>query len=68
LTRASDLEMMKWEVNPIPYDWHLVHKGMCHAGDKYWDPERLAWLPITVNSRSQVKDHAAVIRRDDEQV
>jgi hypothetical protein len=34
------------------------------AGDKYWCSKLGVWLPVTVNSGTQVEEYAAVIRKD----
>jgi hypothetical protein len=51
------------EVNLIPTGWHLVKSGPCCAGDKYWNPDKLAWLVITVNSHFMAEKFPAVIRK-----
>jgi hypothetical protein len=51
------------EVNLIPTGWHIVKSGPCRAGDKYWSTDKLAWLPITVNSDYMAEKFLAVIRR-----
>jgi hypothetical protein len=43
--------------------WHQVTSGPALAWDKYWSQKHLAWLPITVNSGTMVRDYAAVIRK-----
>jgi hypothetical protein len=47
----------------IPLGWRIVRIGSAYAGDKYWDKERGAWIPVTVNQQKQVSDFAAVIRK-----
>ncbi len=43
--------------------WYYVTEGVALAGDKYFDPGLRAWLPVTVNQRTEVKNYYAVIRR-----
>lgn len=53
--------------NLIPNGWRRVESGTTCCWDKYWSPEKLAWLPITVNSEfsgEPVGDFAAVIRKE----
>ena len=45
--------------------WHLVSSGAALAGDKYWDSERGAWLPITVNHHTEASGYTALIRKDE---
>lgn len=51
-------------ITDIPTGWHLVPSGPALGGDKYWDPDKKVWLPVTVNQGKRVEDFAAVIRRD----
>ena len=44
-------------------DYHLVESGEVRGGDKYWDPDRLAWIPVTVNDCRDCSEFAAVIRK-----
>jgi hypothetical protein len=44
--------------------WHQVVSGPALAGDKHWSQKHLAWVPITVNSGTMVRDYVAVIRKE----
>jgi hypothetical protein len=51
----------------IPSGWYRVNKGLTLAGDKYWSYEKMAWLPVTVNSDQSQRpfsEFAAVIRKE----
>jgi hypothetical protein len=58
--------MSTHSIRLIPRGWHQVVEGPATCWDKYWDSKLLAWMPITVNSGTQVRDYAAVIRKGDE--
>jgi hypothetical protein len=55
------------EENLIPTGWYQVTKGLSQVEDKYWSYEKMAWLPITVNSREsgrEIEYFAALIRKE----
>jgi len=47
----------------IPRGYSLITEGRVQAGDKYWSPSHLAWLPVIVNDGRPVKEFDAVIRK-----
>ncbi len=53
------------EVKPMELleGWKRVENGAAYAGDKYYCVTLGAWLPVTVNLGTEVKDYYAVIRR-----
>jgi hypothetical protein len=51
------------EQSLIPAGWYLLKEDPVLGGDKYWDPKLLAWLPVTVNSFTELQAYPAVIRR-----
>jgi hypothetical protein len=58
--------MSTHSIRLIPRGWHQVVSGRALGGDKQWDSKLGAWLPITVNSGTNVEDYAAVIRKSEQ--
>jgi hypothetical protein len=51
------------EQSLIPTGWYLLKEDPVLSGDRYWDVQRSAWLPITVNSFTDLAAYQAVIRK-----
>jgi hypothetical protein len=43
--------------------WRRITSGLAYGGDRYFDIERVAWLPVTVNQHTTVENYIAVIRK-----